>query len=365
MLPRRDERHRRVGLALAPGGEDHLALRGQLGELVEGDEQAVGHRQVAQLRRHRHVADHALAEERDAAPVAGGQVEHLLDAMDVRGEGGDQDAPRRSGEAAGERRADLGLGSRAPGPAHIGRVRAEREHPALPQRGELRVVRLPGIHRIRVQLEVARVDHRAHRRLDGEADAVGDGVGHADRDDREAADLDLVPRLVRPEVRPLEHIVLGQARARERQGERRAVHGHVEVPQEIGQRPDVVLVAVRQHHRLEGRPPLGEVGEVGDHVVDARHLVVGEEEAAVDGDDVLTRLHQHHVEPDLAQPAERDQAHGGLVGDVDRERVRSVCGAHGGACIVPSAPAWAKNRGRPDGPRPERGVGRVEAWRSA
>ncbi len=150
--------------------------------------------------------------------------------------------------------------------------------------------------------------------------------------------------------------MLGQARARERQRERRAVHGHVEVPQEIGQRSDVVLVAVRQHHRLEGRPPPREIGEIGDHVVDARHLVVGEEEAAVDGDDVLTRLHQHHVEPDLAQPAERDQAHRRLGGDVDRERIRSVRGTHGGACIVPSAPAWTKNRGRPGGPLAERGV---------
>ena len=50
VLARRDERDRRVRLALAPRGEDHLARGGQLAELVERDDEPLGHPEVAQLR---------------------------------------------------------------------------------------------------------------------------------------------------------------------------------------------------------------------------------------------------------------------------------------------------------------------------
>src|SRR5262249_19793635 len=96
----------------------------------------------------------------------------------------------------------------------------------------------------------------------------------------------------------------------------------------------------------------GEVREVGNDVVDAGHLVVGKEQAAVDGNDVVARFDEHHVEPDLSQSPQGDQTDGRLVRGVDRERVGSVCGAHGGAPRVPSAPTPAKK-----GPdvRPARG----------
>ena len=50
------------------------------------------------------------------------------------------------------------------------------------------------------------------------------------------------------------------------------------------------------------RAAIAEIREVGDHVVHPGHLVVREQEPAVDGDHVVARLDQHHVEPDLAQP---------------------------------------------------------------
>jgi hypothetical protein len=47
-------------------------------------------------------------------------------------------------------------------------------------------------------------------------------------------------------------------------------------------------------------------------VVDARKLVVREHEPAIDREQVLTELDQHHVEADLAETSERDQSDDGL-----------------------------------------------------
>ena len=148
---------------------------------------------------------------------------------------------------------------------------------------------------------------------------------------------DLVPRPVGAQVGALEHAMLGQAVLGDGERQRRAVHGHVEVAQEIRQRPDVVLVAMGQDHAAEGRAAIAEIGEVGDHVVHPGHLVVREQEPAVDGDHVVARLDQHHVEPDLAQPSERDQAHGGRGRHIDRDGRRAVDGTHGGVAMVPPA----------------------------
>ena len=156
-------------------------------------------------------------------------------------------------------------------------------------------------------------------------------------DDGEAAQHDLVPRPVRAQVGALEHPVLGEAMLGDGERQRRAVHGHVELAQEIRQRPDVVLVAVGQDHAAEGRAAIAEIREVGDHVVHPGHLVVREQEPAVDGDHVVARLDQHHVEPDLAQPPERDQAHRGRGRHIDRDGRRAIDGTHGGVAMVPPA----------------------------
>jgi hypothetical protein len=202
---------------------------------------------------------------------------------------------------------------------------------------------------MRVELEVARVHDRADRRLDGEPDAVRDRVGHAQRHDAEAARHDLVPRLVGAQVHPIQEAMLGQPVPREGEGERRAVDGHVEVAQEVGEGADVVFVPVGQDDCAEALAVLAQIGEVRDHVVHTRHLVVGEQEPAVDGHDVLARLEEHHVEPDLAEPPQGDQAHRGLGGHVDRCGFRTECGAHGGPLRVSPGLRRALETGRAPG----------------
>ena len=68
----------------------------------------------------------------------------------------------------------------------------------------------------------------------------------------------------------------------------------------------MVLVRVGEEHAAHLLLVLDEVGEVGDDDVDARHLLVGEAQAAVDHDDVVLLPDDGTVLADLAHATERD-----------------------------------------------------------
>ena len=107
----------------------------------------------------------------------------------------------------------------------------------------------------------------------------------------------------------------------------------------------MVLVAVREHDAAEGVAPLAQIGEVRDGEIHAGHLVVREEQAAVHRQDVGAALDQHHVEPDLAQAAQRNEPHRGLAGRIDRNGIWSVSGVHCGLFILPPGPSRAQGTG--------------------
>src|SRR5438132_9025784 len=70
----------------------------------------------------------------------------------------------------------------------------------------------------------------------------------------------------------------------------------------------MVLVAVGDEDRPKVLATLDDVADVRDHKVDAEHILGRKHESAIDGDDVVAVLEQHHVLADFAEPAERDHA---------------------------------------------------------
>ena len=73
----------RHGLALGSGGHQHHLVVRQVVDVLQVDEDPVGHVQVAQFLGDGHVPDHRAAHEADEASVRGGGVEDLLHAVDV------------------------------------------------------------------------------------------------------------------------------------------------------------------------------------------------------------------------------------------------------------------------------------------
>ena len=261
--------------------------------------------QVAQVLGHPHVADHRAPDEGHLAAVGVGLVEDLLDAVHVAGEAGDDDPPRRGPEDGLDRRHQVTLGGGEAGDLGVRGVGHEEVDALVGQPGEAAEVGDPAVQRELVHLEVARVQDETRRGPDRDREGVGDRV--VDRDEL-AVEL--------PEVRPVALAHLPQLRAdpvllhlllHQRQREPGAEDGDVgPLLEEVGHAADVVLVAVRQDqpdHRVEAVPDPGEVREDDVH---AGLVLLGEQHAAVDDEQLALVLEDGHVATDLAQPA---QAH--------------------------------------------------------
>ena len=105
------------------------------------------------------------------------------------------------------------------------------------------------------------------------------------------------------------HAVLGQLAADQGQGQPRADQRDVlPLPQQVGDRADVVLVRVRDDDRLHLVQPVTQVAEVGQDQVHAGLVGIGKQHAAVHDEQAAAVLEDGHVPADLAEPAQRDDA---------------------------------------------------------
>ena len=191
-----------------------------------------------------------------------------------------EDASRAHRDQLAERLADEALGAGHPGALGVRRVAEHEVDAAVADLGELADVGLEAVDRRVVELPVARVQHAPGRRLDDDRDAVGDRVGHPDELELERAELH---RRRRP-GRPRASVVVAPRPCSSSFDFTIAsvslvpiTSPDLDLAQDVRQRADVVLVAVREHDR-EQRPVL-EVREVGQDEVDAEVLVAREREA--------------------------------------------------------------------------------------
>ena len=146
-----------------------------------------------------------------------------------------------------------------------------------------------------VDLEVARVHDDAQRGAQSDAHGVRYRVADPEELDPQAPDLEGGVGLHDVEPGVLEQPVLAQLDGYQAVGETRGVDGRVQLGQHVGERPDVVLVAVGYQYGLQLVPVLDEVGDVRDDEVDAGHPLLGEEHAGVDDDHLAVVLQRHHV----------------------------------------------------------------------
>jgi len=103
------------GLSLAAGAQHDDLVSGQVAHRVRIDEVLVTDMEVAELPGDARDVDHGPSGDDDLASAGHGGVADLLDAMDVRGERGDDDALVRGGEDRPEGRTHLGFRRRVSG----------------------------------------------------------------------------------------------------------------------------------------------------------------------------------------------------------------------------------------------------------
>ncbi len=116
-------------------------------------------------------------------------------------------------------------------------------------------------------------------------------------------DLDLVAGFDR-DLGGGRDVVLLQAAFEDAQRQPGAVDRYVELFEDIGKRPDVVLVAVGQDDGPHDVLVIQEIGYVGNDEVDSEHVVLREHQAAVNHDDIVTITDNRQVFTDFTQPAQ-------------------------------------------------------------
>src|SRR5690606_37322635 len=99
--------------------------------------------------------------------------------------------------------------------------------------------------------------------------------------------------------------MLFELRFDQRQRETGSDQGDVALQtQQVRHSTDVILVAVREHDADDVVETILDRLEVGEDQVDARLMVLGEEHAAVDDEDLAVVFERGHVATDLIEPAE-------------------------------------------------------------
>ena len=307
-------RHR---LALRTG-RDHADLARRVAvDVLDVDQRAGRDVQHPEVVPELHVLAHAQPERGDLAPAGDGGVGDLLDAVEVAGEAGRDDPP--VAVLVEERAQDPPDAALARGVAGLlGVRRVAQQHADALGLGDLADAGEVGaavVDRRQVELEVARVQDHALRRVHGDGVGVGDAVGDGDELDVERRRcgcgrrrLDGVERRA-PEQAGLLDAVAGQP---ERQ--RRAVDRHADLAEQELDAADVVLVTVGGDEAVDALGVVAQVREVGQHEVDAVQVGAGEHQPAVDEQDPAVvagaLLDGHAVATDLPQAAEEDEADG-------------------------------------------------------
>src|SRR4029077_12813764 len=156
----------------------------------------------------------------------------------------------------------------------------------------------------------------AGRRLDRQPHRVGDRVADRDRLHPKRPELHRVADAHFAQVRLAQDAVLPELWFDEPERQACAVYRHVvEALQGERQAADVVLMAVGQHDADDlsisclpattGRGPQ-EVRDVRQDEVDAEHVLLREHEPGVHDQDLVLPLEAPHVDPDLAEAAQRE-----------------------------------------------------------
>ena len=290
-----------------------------------GPDELVGPRQVAGRPRDARVRADAATEQHDLAAGAARDVAEQAEAMDVRGEHRDHD---RAGGALDERLehgADVDLvAGRALG-VDVRRVAHEERDAGVAELAQALGVEVLAVGRVVVELEVAGVDEQCRRRC-VIASAVASAIECVTRmgSTWNEPTSNGVRGRVSMEARMREDLVLAEPLADEAERVGRRPDGHVVPLEEVGERADVVLVAVRDDDAREALPEALERREIRVDDVDAEPAVV-ERDAAVDEQHVAALLDRHAVHADLAEAAERQHPQpgarvGGRGGGEDHSR---------------------------------------------
>ncbi len=300
-----------------PGADQHDAVARNVAGLVLGQKtRQIG--EIAVLARRLFDPPQRAPDQRHLPLVRGGGQGHRFEPRHVRGKAGDRNAGVIAADQIGQRSAQLRLGPRCPGAQRVCRVADQSEDALVAELAQPCLVRGRTDQRVRIELPVAGVQHRADRRPHGDSVRFGDRMGQSDQLKIERADREAARQRDHVDPDLVGQSVLGQLCAQQRGGERGRPNRAAQLAPQIGNGPDVILVRVRRHNPEQAVPALGDEGRIRHHDIEARLGIVSERYAAVDDQPVAGITVDVEVHPDFPGAAERDEIEGVRVAVVLR-----------------------------------------------
>ena len=268
--------------------------------------------QVAEIRRDGHVAHHRTADEYDLATILVRGVDHLLHAVHMAGEAGDDDLARSLGKRLVKSRTDGGLRLDEAGNLGVRGIHHQQIHALFADLAEFDQIGDAMIQRQLVKLDIAGIDQGAGRRLDVYGQRIRNGMRDVDEFKVERAGLELVtPGDL--DLRRVDVVLLALC-LRKGKGELGADQRDIRAkPKQVRHAADMILMTMRKHQRLDLVETILDIAEIGKNQIDAGLLLLREEHTAVDEQQVAVVFDHVHVAPDLAQTAKWRDAHRALA----------------------------------------------------
>ena len=240
--------------------------------------------------------------------MVGGGVDDLLDAVHVRGEGGDDNLTGGLAEHLIQDRADLALGRDKPGHQGVRGVHHEQVDALLAHASEGPQVGEAAVQRQLIHLEVAGDEDVSGARAHKDRERVGDRVGDRDKLEVEGADVQAVSLGDDVEI-GIGQAVFAQLGGHEGKGQVGAVDRNVAAQlEQVGHGTDVILVSVGQDQADDVVHALFDPGEIRQDQVDAGLGLLGEEDATVHDQELAPVFEDVHVAADLAETSQRDHS---------------------------------------------------------
>ena len=261
---------------------------------------------IVQLRSDAHDVFHAASRDTDLPLVFCSDVDDLLQAVNIRGKGRDDNALvavfKKLVEAVPYPAFRRGIARTL----HVCGVGQQSQNALVSELAEPRQVDHAALNGGDVDLEVAGLDDGADRGFDRQRHRVGDAVVDVDELDLEAAELEPVARFFGEDLRVIQQVVLLQLQLNDGCGQRCGVDGNVQLTQHVRDSADVILMPMRNDHAADVIPVALQVRDVRNDHIHAVEALIRKAHTAVNQNDVFSILVDGQVFADFAQTAERN-----------------------------------------------------------
>src|SRR5947208_5106176 len=248
---------------------------------------------------------HGPANERNFAPVLPDEFYRELNAMNRRRKTRNKQPALGAGKNFIKLAAHRSLAGCVAFALNVGAVLKQRKHAFFAVFGKSVKIKKPVVCGCGINFEVAGVNDHAEGRVDRQRNAIHQAVRHLNGMNSKRPYLEALAWTNLAQVRAVEETVFIQLVLDIGERELRAPHRNIQLGENPWQGANMILVAMSQNNPADKLPVFGEIRNFGDNDVHAQKFGLGEHQARINDDNVVTPAHGHAVHAELAQPAER------------------------------------------------------------